>query len=54
MQRARNGAAAITISIPSRYVHTVNEMVSQLDLDAATNLLARYLEEAHSGSYELI
>jgi tetrahedral aminopeptidase len=54
MQRARNGAAAITISIPSRYVHTVNEMVSQLDLDAAANLLARYLEEAHSGSYELI
>jgi tetrahedral aminopeptidase len=54
MQRSRNGAAAITISIPSRYVHTVNEMVSQLDLDAAANLLARYLEEAHSGSYELI
>ena len=54
MQRARNGAAAITISIPSRYVHTVNEMVSQLDLDAAATLLARYLEEAHSGSYELI
>jgi tetrahedral aminopeptidase len=54
MQRARSGAAAITLSIPSRYVHTVNEMVSQLDLDAAATLLARYLEEAHSGSYELI
>ncbi len=53
MQRARSGAAAITLSIPSRYVHTVNEMVSLHDLDAAATLLARYLEEAHTGSYEL-
>ena len=53
MQRSRGGAAAITISIPSRYVHTVNEMVSVADLDAAAKLLARYLEDAHSGSYAL-
>jgi putative aminopeptidase FrvX len=53
MQRARHGAAAITLSIPSRYVHTVNEMVSRVDLDAAITLLVRYLEEAHTGVYEL-
>jgi endoglucanase len=53
MQRAKAGAAAITLSIPSRYVHTVNEMVSLTDLDAAATLLARYLEDAHTGSYEL-
>jgi putative aminopeptidase FrvX len=53
MQRSRHGVAAITLSIPSRYVHTVNEMVSQRDLDAAITLLARYLEEAHTGSYDL-
>ncbi|HEU5439585.1 MAG TPA: M42 family metallopeptidase [Ktedonobacterales bacterium] len=53
MQRSRMGAAAITLSIPSRYVHTVNEMVNTGDLDAAATLLARYLEDAHSGSYEL-
>ena len=53
MQRAKAGAAAITISIPSRYVHTVNEMVSVADLDAAAKLLARYLEDAHSGDYAL-
>lgn len=53
MQRARGGAAAITISIPSRYVHTVNEMISVADLDAAAKLLARYLEDAHSGTYTL-
>jgi endoglucanase len=53
MQRSKAGASAITLSIPSRYVHTVNEMVSQSDLDAAATLLARYLENAHTGSYEL-
>jgi endoglucanase len=53
MQRARAGAAAITISIPSRYVHTVNEMADLGDLDAASTLLARYLEDAHTGAYEL-
>lgn len=47
------GAAAITLSIPSRYVHTVNEMVNTGDLDAAATLLARYLDDAHTGAYEL-
>src|SRR5215468_6854976 len=53
MQRSRAGAAAITLSIPSRYVHTVNEMVNTGDLDAAATLLVCYLEDAHNGSYEL-
>jgi tetrahedral aminopeptidase len=53
MQRARAGAPAITISIPSRYVHTVNEMADLGDLDAASTLLARYLEDAHAGEYDL-
>jgi len=47
IQRARGGVAAVTISVPTRYVHTVNEMVHPNDLEAAINLLARYLEEAH-------
>lgn len=51
IQRARAGAAAVTLSIPSRYVHTVNEMVSVSDLEAAATLLARYLEDAHTGDY---
>jgi tetrahedral aminopeptidase len=53
MQRARAGAPAITLSIPSRYVHTVNEMVDLGDLDAASTLLARFLEDAHTGVYDL-
>jgi tetrahedral aminopeptidase len=53
MQRARAGAPAITLSIPSRYVHTVNEMISLDDLASASTLLARYLEDAHTGDYAL-
>ncbi|MEX1157624.1 MAG: M42 family metallopeptidase [Thermomicrobiales bacterium] len=50
-QRTRGGVPAITISIPTRYVHTVNEMASIADVNAAVSLLARYLESAHEGDY---
>lgn len=53
MQRTRAGSAAITLSIPTRYIHTVNEMVNLRDLDATIELLARYLEDAHTGDYSL-
>jgi endoglucanase len=52
MQRARQGASAITLSLPTRYVHTVNEMASKADLDAAIRLLALYLEAAGTRSYD--
>jgi endoglucanase len=51
MQRARRGAPAITISIPTRYVHTANETESQSDIASAIRLLARFLEDAGSRSY---
>jgi endoglucanase len=50
-QRSRGGVPAVTISIPTRYVHTVNEMASVGDVEASIELLARYLEHAHEGSY---
>lgn len=53
VQRLRGGIPAITLSIPCRYVHTVNEMVSASDVQAGVDLLARYLEEAHTGDYTL-
>lgn len=53
MQRSRAGATAITVSLPTRYLHTPNEMVDLADLDAAATLLARYLEDAHAGEYAL-
>jgi putative aminopeptidase FrvX len=48
MQRSRAGVAAITLSIPSRYVHTVNETAHVRDIQASIDLLARFLEEAHT------
>jgi tetrahedral aminopeptidase len=51
MQKVHGGVPAITLSIPTRYVHTVNEMCSLADIQASIDLLARYLEHAHEGSY---
>ncbi len=53
VQRLHGGVPAITLSIPARYVHTPNEMVSATDVQACIDLLARYLEEAHTGDYAL-
>lgn len=39
MQLSREGAPAITLSTPSRYVHTVTEMVAKADLESAVALL---------------
>jgi len=45
IQRVRAGVASFTLSIPTRYVHTVNETVSTADLEASYTLLARFLEQ---------
>ncbi len=50
-QRLHGGIPAFTLSIPTRYVHTVNETVHESDVDACVDLLARYIEDAHSGKY---
>lgn len=52
LQRSRGGNASITLSIPTRYIHSVNEMASPADIDAAVQLLAAYLAEAHEGDYQ--
>jgi len=51
IQRAREGVPSFTLSIPTRYVHTVNEMAAKADIEACIQLLARYLEEAHMREY---
>ncbi len=51
MQLTREGTPAITLSLPTRYVHSVNEMADQGDLAACVTLLARYLEVAGSRDY---
>ena len=51
IQRSRGGVPSFTLSIPTRYVHTVNEMASVSDIEATIMLLARYLEDAHTRGY---
>lgn len=51
VQRLHGGIPSLTLSIPTRYVHTVNETVHGGDVDACVDLLARYIEEADKGDY---
>lgn len=51
VQRLHGGIPAFTLSIPTRYVHTVNETVHQGDVQASIDLLARYIEDCHKGDY---
>jgi len=46
MQRAGAGAKTFTLSCPTRYIHTVTEMIHQTDLGACRDLLAAWLAEA--------
>jgi endoglucanase len=51
IQRLRSGVNVATLSIPARYIHTVNETVAIRDVDQCVALLGRYLEEAHMRDY---
>lgn len=44
MQRARGGYRTMTLSIPTRYIHTVTECIHKRDLQSAIDLLAAWLE----------
>lgn len=52
VQRLHGGIPSITLSVPTRYVHTVNETVHPDDIEASIRLLTKYLESAHSGNYK--
>ncbi len=43
VQRARTGNRALTLSIPTRYIHTVTEAIHKKDAQAAVELLAAWL-----------
>jgi endoglucanase len=51
LQRARGGAPASTLSIPTRHAHTVNEMCAISDVQATIALLTAFFEHAHEGAY---
>ncbi len=44
MQRSRGGYRTMTLSVPTRYIHTVTETIHLKDLQAAIDLLAAWLE----------
>lgn len=44
MQRTRGGYRAMTLSVPTRYIHTVTECIHKRDLEAAIDLLAAWLD----------
>jgi putative aminopeptidase FrvX len=44
MQRARGGFRTMTLSVPTRYIHTVTECIHKKDLQSAIDLLAAWLE----------
>jgi len=48
VQRARAGVPAITLSIPTRYAHTIIEMANRGDIEATVALLTRTVEAATS------
>lgn len=50
-QRSQQGIVTSTISIPTRYVHSVNEMAAITDIQASVDLLAAFLQEAGSRDY---
>jgi endoglucanase len=52
LQRAGKGAAVGCLSIPTRYVHSVIEMCHKRDIEAAINLLAAFVENAHREDYK--
>lgn len=53
MQLAREGAAVVTLSVPTRYVHTVVEAAHVDDIEAAIKLLTAFLETCHKADLRL-
>jgi endoglucanase len=45
MQRSRGGLRTMTLSVPTRYIHTVTECIHKRDLQSAIDLLGAWLED---------
>lgn len=51
IQRIRAGVPTTTLSVPTRYLHTVNESAAVSDIEYAIQLLAHFLNEADVSRY---
>ncbi len=46
IQRSAAGVRTFTLSCPTRYIHTITEMVHETEMNACRDLLAAYLQQA--------
>ncbi len=53
MEKAQSGCPVITISLPTRYVHSVVETANIEDLENSVKLLKLFLENVQSGDFRL-
>lgn len=53
IERSRTGCPVITLSLPTRYVHSNVETANKKDLEATVELLTKFLENAHKGDFTL-
>lgn len=53
IQLAREGAAVITLSVPTRYVHSVVEAAHVDDIESTIKLLTAFLEACHKADLKL-
>ncbi len=54
IQRVRSGAPVITLSVPTRYVHTSIELADWKDIDATIKLLTAFIEEGQKTNLSLV
>ena len=53
IERAQTGCPVITLSVPTRYVHSNVETINKEDIKGAAVLLAKFLEVVHEGDFSL-
>jgi endoglucanase len=53
IERVQAGCPVITLSVPTRYVHSNVETINKEDLGNTALLLAKFLEQAHTGDFAL-
>jgi len=51
IHQALAGVPTMSLSIPTRYVHSCSELVYRADVEATIALLARFLEKAHETTF---
>ncbi|MDA0745840.1 MAG: M42 family metallopeptidase [bacterium] len=54
MQRIRAGVPVVTLSIPTRYVHTSIELADKQDIEATVRLLTAFVEDGHRADLALV